>query len=84
MPVSIARVQERGQVTIPKAIREEIGIKPGDDLIFRRVGEHDFLASVEPVLTIAEMLAAFREEGGLGDYEAEVRVAEADLAENYR
>jgi AbrB family looped-hinge helix DNA binding protein len=31
------RVTTKGQVTIPKAIRDELGIKPGDELEFVRV-----------------------------------------------
>ena len=30
-------VTEKGQVTIPKSIRERAGIKPGDDLEFKLV-----------------------------------------------
>lgn len=31
-----ARVTSKGQVTIPRAIREALGIKPGDRVRFRR------------------------------------------------
>lgn len=80
----VARVQERGQVTLPKLLRDRTGIKAGDDLIFERVEDGRFTASVESVMTIAEMIDAFREEGELGDYEREVRAAESELADNYR
>ena len=32
------RVGTKGQVVIPKAIREEIGIKPGDQVVFEPDG----------------------------------------------
>ena len=32
MRTAIGRVSARGQVTIPRRIRDEIGIQPGDDL----------------------------------------------------
>jgi antitoxin PrlF len=32
------RVSERGQITIPKAVRERLGIRPGQEL---EVREHD-------------------------------------------
>lgn len=32
------RVGVKGQVVIPKAIREEIGIKPGDEVVFEPDG----------------------------------------------
>jgi len=30
----VSRVTEKGQVTIPKEIREELGIEPGDEITF--------------------------------------------------
>lgn len=30
----MSRVTEKGQVTIPKEIREELGIQPGDEVVF--------------------------------------------------
>jgi AbrB family looped-hinge helix DNA binding protein len=30
----MSRVTEKGQVTIPKEIREELGIQPGDEVTF--------------------------------------------------
>lgn len=32
----MSRVTEKGQVTIPKEIREELGIRPGDEVTFER------------------------------------------------
>lgn len=32
----MSRVTEKGQVTIPKEIREELGIQPGDEVTFER------------------------------------------------
>jgi AbrB family looped-hinge helix DNA binding protein len=29
-----ARITSQGQITIPKAVREELGVKPGDDVEF--------------------------------------------------
>lgn len=33
-----SRVTERGQVTIPKPLRERLGIRPGQELTFREEG----------------------------------------------
>ncbi len=29
-----ARLTSKGQITVPKAIRERLGVQPGDDLLF--------------------------------------------------
>lgn len=34
----MSRVTEKGQVTIPKEIREEMGIKKGDEVEFKEIG----------------------------------------------
>ena len=33
-------MSSQGQVTIPKAIREELGLEPGDEVEFDTVGDH--------------------------------------------
>lgn len=39
------RVGPKGQVVIPKALRDELGIEPGDEVSFWRHGDH---AAVRP------------------------------------
>ncbi|MFP5322962.1 MAG: AbrB/MazE/SpoVT family DNA-binding domain-containing protein [Acidimicrobiia bacterium] len=34
------RVGPKGQVVIPKALRDELGIEPGDEVSFWRDGDH--------------------------------------------
>ena len=34
MSIASVRVQSKGQVTIPKEIREKLNIKPGDRVVF--------------------------------------------------
>lgn len=34
------RVGTKGQVVIPKSIRDELGMKPGDEVVFWRDGDH--------------------------------------------
>lgn len=42
------RVSSKGQVTIPKEIREELGIEPGDEIAFERVDSGYKLTKQEP------------------------------------
>jgi AbrB family looped-hinge helix DNA binding protein len=41
---SAAKVTSRGQVTVPKTIREALGIKDGDEVVFRVEGGQALLA----------------------------------------
>ena len=34
-----AKITSKGQVTVPKRIRESLGVKPGDSLIFEENGD---------------------------------------------
>ena len=47
--MTTGRVQQRGQVTLPKEIRDLAGIGPGDLLDFRVVGPHKVAFDVIPV-----------------------------------
>jgi AbrB family looped-hinge helix DNA binding protein len=40
------RVTEKGQVTIPQAIRESLGIRPGSEVAFTLEGDHARLERV--------------------------------------
>ncbi len=48
MSLELARVTTRGQTTIPKRIRESVGIRPGDLLAFERIGEELRVRRVSP------------------------------------
>ena len=36
--MSIAKVTSKGQITVPKAVRERLGLEPGDELEFMEDG----------------------------------------------
>jgi AbrB family looped-hinge helix DNA binding protein len=48
-----ATVTSKGQVTIPKAVRDALGIKAGDEVIFRVEGDRAVLARVPDFLALA-------------------------------
>jgi AbrB family looped-hinge helix DNA binding protein len=50
MPIAITKIDEKGRITVPKAIRKKAGIKPGT---YVRVKSKDHLIIIEPSESIA-------------------------------
>jgi antitoxin PrlF len=48
-----AKVTSKGQVTVPKAVREALGIKEGDEIVFRVEGNRAVLARTPEFLALA-------------------------------
>ena len=48
-----ARVTSKGQVTVPKAVREALGIVTGDEVVFRVEGNRAVLARTPNFLRLA-------------------------------
>lgn len=48
-----AKVTSKGQVTVPKAVRDALGIKKGDELLFRVEGNRAVLARTPNFLALA-------------------------------
>lgn len=48
-----AKVTSKGQVTVPKAVRDALGIKEGDEVIFRVEGNRAVLARTPDFLELA-------------------------------
>jgi antitoxin PrlF len=46
-------VTSKGQVTVPKAVREALGIDAGDEVIFRVEGNRAVLARTQDFLSLA-------------------------------
>jgi len=59
MLVGISTVSEKGQITIPKKVRERLGITPGDRVVFEIDGGRVFLSRVE-VNRLSEVLDSQR------------------------
>jgi AbrB family looped-hinge helix DNA binding protein len=49
-----ARVTSKGQMTIPKAVRDALGIKQGDQVVFRVEGNRAVLARTPDFLSLAD------------------------------
>lgn len=50
---AIAKVTGKGQVTIPKAVRDALGVREGDSLIFRVEGDRAVVAATRDLLDLA-------------------------------
>lgn len=48
-----ARLSSKGQVTVPKAVRDALGIAEGDEVVFRVEGNRAVLARTPDFLTLA-------------------------------
>ena len=48
-----AKVTSKGQVTVPKSVRDALGIKEGDELVFRVEGNRAVLARTPDLLELA-------------------------------
>ena len=48
-----ARVSSKGQITVPKAVRDALGISEGDEVVFRVDGNRAVLARTADFLSLA-------------------------------
>lgn len=51
-----ARMSSKGQVTVPKVVREALGVKEGDQIIFRVEGNTALLAKSPDFLNLGETI----------------------------
>jgi AbrB family looped-hinge helix DNA binding protein len=52
-----ARMSSKGQVTVPKLVRDALGIKEGDEVVFRVEGQWAVLARTPDFLDLAGTIA---------------------------
>ena len=48
-----ARLSSKGQLTVPKAVRDALGIAEGDEVVFRVEGDHAIIARTADFLSLA-------------------------------
>ena len=48
-----ARISSKGQVTVPKVVRDALGIQEGDEVVFRVEGNRAIIARTPDFLTLA-------------------------------
>lgn len=49
-----AKLTSKGQITVPKAVRDALGLKEGDEVVFRVEGSRAVLARTPNFLTLAQ------------------------------
>lgn len=52
-----ARMTSKGQVTVPKSVREALGLHEGDELVFRVHGDRAVVARTPDFLELAGSIA---------------------------
>jgi AbrB family looped-hinge helix DNA binding protein len=52
-----AKITSKGQLTVPKAVRDALGIKAGDEVVFRVEGNRAVLARTPAFLELAGTVA---------------------------
>ena len=50
---AVARITAKGQVTVPKSVRDALGVGEGDSLVFRVEGDHAVLSPTRDLLELA-------------------------------
>lgn len=81
--MALVRVQAKGQMTVPRPIRDEMGIKTGTELVCLQTGPDTFECRVQPKpLTVDELLERFSSPGmAPTSEEIDAMVREGILAE---
>jgi AbrB family looped-hinge helix DNA binding protein len=76
---ALAVVQSRGQVTLPKELREAADIRPGDRVLFDKQSDGTIAMTVIRPIPIEEIFARFADVGSI-DVERLRAEVEADAA----
>lgn len=78
--MAIAKVLARGQVTLPKAVRQKAGVQPGDVVTLEVKGPGTVELKVLPRMRLEDTLERYRIEGPI-NWAADRAEAEAQEAE---
>lgn len=75
-----ARMSSKGQLTVPKAVRDALGIGEGDNVVFRVEGNRAVLARTPDFLSLAGSITvpAARRNVAWDDVVRKARAARAD------
>lgn len=74
---AVLKVQERGQVTLPKDVRDRLDIGPGSLLICTEVGNGVIQLTRVPKMSFEEMFGSWRDQPRTDGSEVEDEIREA-------
>jgi AbrB family looped-hinge helix DNA binding protein len=72
-----AQLSSKGQLTVPKAVRDALGLVEGDQVVFRVDGERALLARTPRLLELAGTVAVPAEKRGASWADVRRRTREA-------
>ena len=78
-----AKVTSKGQITVPKAVRDALGIEAGDEVLFRVEGQRAVLARTARFLDLAGSVRVPAAKRNLA-WDEVVRRTRADRAGRHR
>ena len=78
-----AKVTSKGQITVPKAVRDALGIEAGDEVLFRVEGQRAVLARTPRFLDLAGSIRVPAAKRNLA-WDEVVRRTRADRAGRHR
>lgn len=78
----VAKISAKGQIVIPKAVRDQLGITPGKKVLFRIVGKHAEITPIDddPVKALRGIIKG---KSSLTDELLDVRKRDNELDEKY-
>ena len=65
--MGVSKVLARGQITLPRQVRQAAGIAPGDNILVRITGPRKLELTILPGLTLAEALNRYHIEETIDD-----------------
>ncbi len=60
-----AKLTSKGQITVPKVVRDKLSLRPGDRVLFRLEGKRAVLARTEDFLDLAGSVAVPADKRGV-------------------
>ena len=79
-----ARVSGKGQVQVPSAVRRALGVKVGDELVFRVAESGTVYVTAEPKLSLLDLAGCLKSEVRYVGPDAEEEAAAEAAAERDR